>query len=396
MSEADSASERFPAEVELQPHAVDGAEGAMAPIRLSGNLKIELPPAFKGDGTESFTSWSRRFEVAVQAMHPPATDLSRVLASVLPTCLSDAAFLYWDSLSPSVRQNYSQAKDKLRNVFGSKYTLPFFQTHVNARPRKPGESLDVYSADITRLVLEAFPTYDINAQEGEKFRRFVAGLDLYLQSKIHEMGASSMDEAVVVASRCERARTALQFDSSCLPSPDRVAMVRSKSSDDKLVKAVEQLTLTVSDLKNDVQQLQEKNANLTQRLDSCSLQLQQSMSSRARSPSPSYRHSQRYYSSPQHYGRDPEPYYTRRPASPDYSGQHGVDRHERNSRYRSPEHSPYSRYNSYSANDNSHRRSSSPMPKREREMSPNFRRGVRFQSPEKNVRSYSTKEGNFH
>lgn len=39
-------------------------------------------------------------------------------------------------------------------------TLPFFQTFVNARPRKPGESLDVYSADITCLVLEAFPDYD--------------------------------------------------------------------------------------------------------------------------------------------------------------------------------------------------------------------------------------------
>ena len=50
---------------------------------VSSALKIDLPPAFKGDGTESFTSWSRRFEVAVQAMSSTDTDLPTVMASVL-------------------------------------------------------------------------------------------------------------------------------------------------------------------------------------------------------------------------------------------------------------------------------------------------------------------------
>ena len=61
----------------------------------------------------------------------------------------------------------------------------------------------MYSADITRLVLEAFPNYDHNAVEGENFRRFVAGLDPNLQSKIHEMGAEDLEEALLIASRCE-------------------------------------------------------------------------------------------------------------------------------------------------------------------------------------------------
>lgn len=153
----------------------------LAPSTISSALKIELPSAFKGDGSESFTSWSRRFEVAMQAMISPDADLSTVMASVLPTRLTDAAFLYWDSLSPVIQRDYDLVKEKLRDVFGPKYSVPFFQTHINARPRKPGESLDVYSADITRLVLEAFPNYDRNAMEGEKFRRFVAGLDPALQ-----------------------------------------------------------------------------------------------------------------------------------------------------------------------------------------------------------------------
>lgn len=70
----------------------------MALHTISSALKIELPPAFKGDGTESFTSWSRHFEVAVQAMTSSDADLSSVMASVLPTRLADAAFLYWDNL----------------------------------------------------------------------------------------------------------------------------------------------------------------------------------------------------------------------------------------------------------------------------------------------------------
>lgn len=97
------------------------------------------------------------------------TDMYTVMASVLPTRLADAAFLYWDSLPSSIQKDYDSVKEKLRDVFGPIYSLPFFQTHVNARPRRSGEILDVYSADITRLVLEAFPNYDHNALEGEKF-----------------------------------------------------------------------------------------------------------------------------------------------------------------------------------------------------------------------------------
>lgn len=60
---------------------------------VSSALKIDLPPVFKGDGTESFTSWSQRFEVAVQAITSPDADLPTLMASILPTRLADAAFL---------------------------------------------------------------------------------------------------------------------------------------------------------------------------------------------------------------------------------------------------------------------------------------------------------------
>lgn len=126
------------ADAPADPPNASGNADRMPPLAPSaaGSLHIELPAAFKGDGTESFSSWARRFEVAVQAMTPQGTDMMNMLASVLPTRLSDAAFLYWDSLPNSVKTSYNTVKDRLRHVFGLQHSLPFFQTHVNARPAR--------------------------------------------------------------------------------------------------------------------------------------------------------------------------------------------------------------------------------------------------------------------
>lgn len=121
----------------------------------------------------------------------------------------------------------------------------------------------MYSVDITRLVLEAFPSYDHNAIEGEKFHRFVAGLDPNLQSKIHEMGAENLDNAVLIAGCCERARAALNLTTAGSPytvPSEQAAMVRPDPANDKFLQAVEQLTLTVTNLKHEVQHLQEKHS----------------------------------------------------------------------------------------------------------------------------------------
>lgn len=368
-------------------------------------LKIDLPTVFKGDGNESFTSWSRRFEVAVQAMSTPDADLSAVMASILPTRLADAAFLYWDSLPPFIQKDYALVKEKLREVFGPKYSLPFFQTNVNARPRKPGESLDVYSADITRLVLEAFPNYDNNALQGEKFRRFVAGLDPALQSKIHEMGAENLEDALRIASRCERARAALQMTTLGFPHTqptEQVAMIRPKPSDDKLLHAIEQLTLTVANLKHEVQQLQENQHRLAQRLDSRpnrSFSHDARYSVRSVSPSPYHNreHSRDYYSPERHYGHDPDSHYDHYAPSPVHQKHRESDDKDRRVRYHSPSRPSYqySRYGRHDNDTNRYRRSPSPTPQRNRDPSPHSKNSVRFQSPERHAHSTSSHQGNF-
>ncbi|KAF5889711.1 regulator of microtubule dynamics 1 isoform X1, partial [Clarias magur] len=55
-----------------------------------------------------------------------------------------------------------------------------FRASLSARPRAPQGSLEVYAAQISRLVDEAFPEYGDRAQREEKCSRFLAGLTDYM------------------------------------------------------------------------------------------------------------------------------------------------------------------------------------------------------------------------
>lgn len=101
------------------------------------------------------------------------------LINLLPTRLDGAAFLLWDSLPPGVQCDYEAVKERLKEAFGQKQFLMYFQTYVCARSRQSNESLEVYAADISRLVVEAFPDYNQAAKNCERFRRFLAGLDIW-------------------------------------------------------------------------------------------------------------------------------------------------------------------------------------------------------------------------
>lgn len=171
----------------------------------------DFPHVFMGDGKEDFSRWCRRFEVAVEA-NPNYDDDS--LAKLLPTRLGGAAFSYWDSLPNATKTDYNAVKDKLKVVFGQTAYLSTFQSYVNARSRLPGEALPVFAAEISRLVEEAFPTYGQNAKAGEKFRRFIAGIEPYLQLRCHEQGVNTLEAALQFAIQIENAHHASRVFSS--------------------------------------------------------------------------------------------------------------------------------------------------------------------------------------
>ena len=174
------------------------------------HYSVELPPCFHGVGRdkESFSLLKVRLELAVKAC---ADGRQLDIATILPTRLSGDALAYWLSLSPNVQQDYEGCTARQNDVFGRKEFLLHFQTFVNARQRLPREPLDVFAAEITRLVLEEFPNYGVAAIAMERFRRFVTGLDPALGAKYHEHGSTTLEEALAVACKWERAQEALKL-----------------------------------------------------------------------------------------------------------------------------------------------------------------------------------------
>ena len=183
----------------VDPHPSNNMAEPQAQIT---SFKIELPPHFLGSGNEDFMQWCRRMEVALDASPNGA---GADLAKLLPSRLGGAAFSFWDSLPLDVKADYAATKKRMKEVFGQRQFIVNFQSFVNARPRYPGEALEVYAAELTRLVSEAFPEYDCRAKEEETYRRFLAGLDVNLVQKCHEHGAHNLRDAMRIAMQVERA-----------------------------------------------------------------------------------------------------------------------------------------------------------------------------------------------
>ncbi len=247
------------------------------------HFKVDLPLCFHGDGRDkdSFSLWKARLELAVKACADAQT---QDLAAILPTRLSGDALAYWLSLSPDIQQNYELCVAALNYVFGRKQFLLHFQTFVNAGPRMPKEPLEVFAAEITRLVLEAFPNYG-SAIAMERFRRFVAGFDPVIQAKCNEHGATSLEEALAIACKWERAQEVLRLaplpplsqktgmspnSSTALPSESLSAMVSTKTTAhgniySEVMTAIMQLNADVKALRMEVSQMKRQHASSRQR-----------------------------------------------------------------------------------------------------------------------------------
>ena len=341
----------------MEIHRAEQPDGNIMPQGAAGlgldnfraPFKFELPPCFLGDGKEDFLQWCRRLEVAVNAY--PNLD-NAYLATILPTRLGGAAFSFWDSLPDHVKDNYAEVKDRMKGVFGQKHFLTTFQSYVNARPRLPNEALEVYAAEITRLVLEAFPNYDENAIEGEKFRRFIAGIHPHLQLKCHELGATTFQDALRIACQVEHAQQALNIASPNiqLSSPPLLPVTPApkvevangqvstvKVSDiNRLEQKLDQICIEVDALKKEVSRNEyrhyysdsrqdynysprrenRRGRSPTRRWNDASEHDSTRYGRRNASPSPTYRSSHPTKSSGRYYG-DWSPY--RQPASPHYN-----------------------------------------------------------------------------
>lgn len=112
------------------------------------DVKVELPCIFNGNGSEDFGQWCRRLEVTVKAS---SQFQDSHLAQILPIRLGGAAYNFWDSLPDRVKVDYKETKKLMKDVFRKQNFITTFQTYINARPRSPGEPIEVYKAEIVSL-----------------------------------------------------------------------------------------------------------------------------------------------------------------------------------------------------------------------------------------------------
>ena len=244
---------------------------------------------------------------------------------------------------------------------------------------------------------EAFPTYGKPAKDGEKFRRFIAGIEPYLQLRCHDHGVTTLEEALKFALQIETAHHA----SRVLSSPHTQAFPQTPAWPN-----VSPLTPTVpvpapalsiqSASSDDFKKMQRTLEQLSDRMDQLQLQVQRQgredqrkpwdYRSHARSPTPDgARHNSRYPSSDRFRYRDsyyePDRYHKQGP--PDRAQRHDRDPDDRQGAYTRPGSSGhYVRGYSPSPRDYD-RRGRSPDRREDRQpfhRSPSPGR-VRFQSP---------------
>lgn len=121
------------------------------------------------------------------------------------------------------------------------------------------------------LVDKAFPEYGDKAQREEKFRRFLAGLDPVLRAKCHEQGATDLEEAVIIAGRCENARDSIKVDYMTVNAAygnndgGAVAAVHSVTDNGGLYRAVDKLTEEMRDMRMELRRLGDENQRLKSR-----------------------------------------------------------------------------------------------------------------------------------
>lgn len=158
---------------------------------------MKLTEAFgQFDGTGDFAQYVDRFETIAHMQN-----ISN-LASMLPVVLTGGAYAVYKGLSDEVRADYGRAKQALMAAF-----LPHcFGAYaaLSGRRLQPGESMDVFAAELLRLISLVLPGGTGAAVFIEAWQKcaFVEGLPEALKTQLKaacDLPSMTMTEIVVRA-----------------------------------------------------------------------------------------------------------------------------------------------------------------------------------------------------
>ena len=109
-------------------------------------LKIVEP--YSGSKEEDVRAWLKKVDVAEKAQ-VRQTQAAPGLAQIIPLLLKRPAFVVWDGLGATEKQDIKEIKRALINAFGPD-EYDSFDT-LRSRKYEAGESVEAYLADLRRL-----------------------------------------------------------------------------------------------------------------------------------------------------------------------------------------------------------------------------------------------------
>lgn len=126
------------------------------------------------DGTGDFSEWSKKLENVAKLQGVDD------LAAFMPLFLCGGAFAVYEGLTEECQSDYGELKMALNKAF-SPNPLKAYSELCN-RKLHPGESVDVYGADIKRLA--SLVAQNTELDEGWLKCAFTHGLPLSLREKV--------------------------------------------------------------------------------------------------------------------------------------------------------------------------------------------------------------------
>ena len=169
-------------------------------------FSLTLPEVFSGQPGEDIGEYLERLENSVRPLAPDEEALYTQLAALLPQRLTGAAYKVYKSFDQEMKEDFPAARERLCAIFHNQDFLRAFRDSLTARPRLAGENIDVYVADLTNLVTQAFPTYNDNQRTAEVLRRFLAGIDPLLRGRCKESNVDNLPDAIALCKNVERAQ----------------------------------------------------------------------------------------------------------------------------------------------------------------------------------------------
>ena len=165
---------------------------------------------YDGVSSGDFSRWIEKVELVstLQGI--------KELETFLPLFLSGGAFEVYRMLPDTVKKDYAELRKSLLQAFSSDPVNAYEE--FNARKLRPGESVDVFLADLRRLAGL------VDSSAGDQWLKcaFIAGLPDHLRSQLRaacSVNAMSLEDVL------DRARTLLKSSETCMVSAVRRTVV---------------------------------------------------------------------------------------------------------------------------------------------------------------------------